>query len=723
MLESKGSFRNNLRGLLWVLIFAAVVYLVVRNIYVFGNVLLVLLGFGMVVIVHEFGHFIVAKLSGIKVEAFSVGFPPTFVGVRRTANGYRIRILPKFFPKENDESGDGRASFIVGRSAKAGETEYRLGLIPFGGFVKMLGQEDVGPAKATDDPRSFANKPVSIRIPVIAAGVGCNVISAIIIFMIVFLVGIKLPPAVVGAVVPNSPAARAELKPGDEIIQIAGVSKNLDFTNIVIAAALSGKGQEVPLRVKHADGSEEELAMQAEHLPGEPMRNFGIEPPLDLTVAEVSNANTLLQKTGLLPGDRIRRVGGKDVQNYWELVKVVQNTYAPTVVLEAQRADKLVKSEIPLELSPAQTHQVKSESDLSHIYSMVPRLRVTSVMQVPETAEGESLLNRIKNRLLALIGKKGTSQEDTDKDGALKSSDIILAINDVEYPTYKEMRQVTEQYEGSKLSVKVLRTDANGVEEILDLTVVPRRPRGSNRALIGVGVALDTAHPVVAKTIAVKDGPPKLDIPRGAVITAVGGKKVSSFRDIIRQRMENDGEPVAIDYRLGDKTGAVTLNADVGKEYITVRSDFAEFIPFKPLERLYRASGPIQAVAMGYRRTVMFVAQTYVILKRLIGGAISPKYLMGPVGIVAFSYQVVAERPLIYYVYFLGLISAMIAVFNLLPLPPFDGGFIVLLLAEKVKGSALRERTCGIIAYAGWALVIAFLLYVTFNDIVRTFFS
>jgi regulator of sigma E protease len=119
----------------------------------------------------------------------------------------------------------------------------------------------------------------------------------------------------------------------------------------------------------------------------------------------------------------------------------------------------------------------------------------------------------------------------------------------------------------------------------------------------------------------------------------------------------------------------------------------------------------------------MFVAQTYVTLRRLIGGLVSPKDLMGPVGIITLSYRIVADRPLVYYVYFLGLISAAIAVFNFLPLPPLDGGLVVLLLVEKIKGSALSERMQTRIAYAGWVLIGTLILYVTFNDVVRNFFS
>ena len=141
------------------------------------------------------------------------------------------------------------------------------------------------------------------------------------------------------------------------------------------------------------------------------------------------------------------------------------------------------------------------------------------------------------------------------------------------------------------------------------------------------------------------------------------------------------------------------------------------------MEKIYKANGPANAVVMGYDKTVMFIAQTYVTLRRLAGGLVSPKDLMGPVGIITLSYRIVADRPFVYYVYFLGLISAAIAVFNFLPLPPLDGGLVVLLLIEKIKGSALSLRVQTIIAYAGWTLIGTLILYVTFNDIVRNFFS
>jgi len=707
MSELKDFFNKRFRVILFVVVaFVAVIFLIAQNINTFGNILLTMFGFGSVVLIHEFGHFVVAKLSDIKVEAFSIFMPPTVFGVQKTENGFKFRILPKIFSKKGDESGDGGLSFTIGGKGKASETEYRLGLIPFGGFVKMLGQEDTGPVKASDDPRSFANKPVGTRAAVLTAGVVFNVISAVIIFMIVFLIGINLTPAVVGGVVPDSPAARAGLKAGDEIIEVAGKKDDLDFSNIGIAAALSGRDEKIPLRVRHADGSEEDLALVAEQLPGEPMKLFGIVIPTSLTIGRLSedDANDLHSKTGLLAGDRIKSVDGRDVQSYWELEEVIQNALVPQVTLSAERAGdsgevESIKSQIRLNLTHATTYNIGSEFELSHIYSMVPRLQITVV----------------SDKLVSNVNDTGSS---------LQPGDIIFAIGDVENPTYKEMRDVTEKYEGKELPVKVLRTTASGAEETLTITVKPKKPAGSDRVMIGIGVALDAKHPIVAKTINAEGGPRSLAIPRGAAITAVDGAGISNFYDIIREIKKYSGQRITIDYRLSDEiAGNVALDVDTDGESVTVKSAFAEFIPFEDLKRPYKASGPIDAVVMGYRKTVMFVAQTYVTLKRLVGGLVSPKNLMGPVGIITFSYRIVAEKPLVYYVYFLGLISAVIAVFNFLPLPPLDGGLVVILLVEKIKGSALSERVQGAIAYTGWALIGALILYVTFNDILRSLFG
>lgn len=684
----------------FIVFLAVIVSLIIRYFSEFGNVLLVMLGFGAVIIVHEFGHFIVAKLSNIKVEAFSIFMPPILFGIKRTENGLRFRILPEIFPKEGDESGEGAINFTIGKKGRASETEYRVGLIPFGGFVKMLGQDDIGPIKSSNDPRSYANKPVLVRAATIAAGVVFNVVSAVIIFMITFLIGIKLQPAVVGGVVPDSPAARAGLKAGDEIIEIAGQKNDLDFANIGIAAALSDEDEQVPLKVRHPDGTEEEISLVAELLPDQPMKLFGIIPAASLTVAEHPqlDPNDLFAKTGLIAGDRITSVNGRDIRGHWELFEILRDTIAPEVTLSVERIGnddntEFVDTLIRLNYGPLKSKE-DSDYKLHSICTMVPRLRITGV--------------------------SGVIYMDSDAAETLQVGDIIIAAEDVNNPTYDEFRDITVNCKDKGLTVKILRTDQRGTEITRDVTVQPWLEPESERIVIGINLALDLEHTVVADTISYEDGFDALKIPSGAKITAVDGEAVSNYFDIIREVKRYPNQRITLDWRLDEETaGSVALDINTPAKLIDIQTNLSEFgiIPFKDLEITYRADGPIDAIVMGYRRTVMFIAQTYVTLNRLIRGLVSPENLMGPVGIIKVSYRIVSKKPMVYYVYFLGLISAVIAVFNFLPLPPLDGGLVVLLLIEKIKGSALSERVQTIIAYSGWALILALFLYVTFNDI------
>jgi regulator of sigma E protease len=711
-MSKNGSSSNRLfKGVIWLLVLTALAYVIYRHQGVVRNVITVMLGFGAVVLVHEFGHFIIAKLGGIKVEAFSMFMPPTLIGVQRTAEGIRIRLFPAFANKEGEATEVEGKSLVFGKPGKAGDTEYRLGMIPFGGYVKLLGQEDVGPVHQNSDPRSFANKPVRIRIPVIAAGVTFNAISAAIIFMVVFLIGIDLPPAVVGEVEPNSPAAKAGLQMGDEFIEIGGQKGDLDFSNIQLSAALSGRNEPVEMVVRRRDGSEARISMVADQAPDSPIKRFGVGQPVSLTIANVVDEDVALLKsrTGLTPGDQVVAVNGQPVQHYWEFLERSKDVLSPKIPVTVKRGSEMVQAELPREVAP---YAGTSDSDLNSAYSMVPRLQIASVIGPPAPS--------LSQRILRFLGLAHAS-ESANGVSSLQSGDVIVAIGDVNDPTYEELRKVTAGSENQPLAIRVLRTDPNGSERTVALTVTPRRePGGGKRVVIGFLPVLDVAHSVVADTVEAPGGPPKLDIPRGARITAVNGRPVSNYYDIIREVRHAGAQPITLEYRrAGSTEGGVTLSPAQAQMPVQFDSQPATLSLFKPQERLYRADGALHALDMGYRRTVMFIAQTYVTLQRLLSRALSPRLLMGPVGIMVTSYQIVAAQSAVYYAYFLGLMSASIAVLNLLPFPPFDGGLIVLMLIERIKGSALSEKAQGVLAYTGWMLVLALLVYVTFWDLMR----
>jgi regulator of sigma E protease len=396
---------------------------------------------------------------------------------------------------------------------------------------------------------------------------------------------------------------------------------------------------------------------------------------------------------------------------------VVERAFAPQITVLAERREpsgqrQLAEGRLALSFTPTPGpveefgKSGESEANLANIFGMAPRLKITVVSE--ETIS-------IKQRISHLFG----GAENVPR---LEPNDIITAVGDIENPTYLELREQTEASEGKKLAITVQRSEPNGEQQRVVVAVVPQKEADTGRVMIGIGVKLDVDEPVIARTIATEGQPQPAAIPRGAVITAVDGIAVKNFFDIARQLERNAGQRVTIDWRLNEQS-AGNAAIDIGKNIGTpaMRAYLKEGVPLTDLERLYKAAGPIDAIKMGYKRTKTFIIQTYITLQRLIGGLVSPKQLMGPVGILTFSYRIVAAKPLIYYVYFLGLIGASIAVINFLPIPPFDGGLTLLLIIEKIKGSALSVRTQEILAYAGWGLVGVLLLYVTFNDLVRSF--
>ena len=324
---------------------------------------------------------------------------------------------------------------------------------------------------------------------------------------------------------PDSPAAEAGLRAGDELIAINGNSENLDFTNIALAAALSGRDEAIDMTVRRPDGSTEDLSVVAETSPGGQMREFGIMAPQSLKLAAIKDPNVLIERTGLHPGDTVTAVNGQPVAHEWEFAEVVKDTLAPSVSLTAERPVDGAKETIEVDLALAWStgRGDVNEASLNHVYSMVPRLCV-----LPNTMAGGG----------------------DDDPAGLQPGDVILTVGAVDCPTYAELREITIEYEDKPLSVKVLRVDPDGVEQTVALTVTPRRDPELDRVVIGFLPALDVAHAVVAKTIDAPGGPARLDIPRGARITAVNGKAVANYFDVIAEVRRWDDQAIKLEYEL-----------------------------------------------------------------------------------------------------------------------------------------------------------------------------
>lgn len=707
-------------------IFAAVVVALI--VFAFVNpsaarsVLLVALGFGGVVMVHELGHFLVAKLGGIKVEAFSIGFPPVFLGIRKLKKGFRVRFLPRIGQRQPLEEGDS-------------ETEYQIGLVPLGGYVKMLGQSDSGPAEQTDDPRSFQNRPTWIRIAVVAAGVTFNAIAAILLFMALFSRGIDLIPAVVGQVVPNSPAYEAGLRPGDEIVEING-ERFVDYESLLLAPVLSGKGRPISLVVRREGGREdtirvvaEEPAVSAGEMAG--MRTIGISSAHTLTISpkiaqKPKEVNMLYELTGLRPGDEIKAVNNQTVRTPWEFNERVRETLAPTAVLTVSRswpADSprtLETVSLPVRINPV-VPNFREEFDLAHIFGLRPCLKVAAVSEQPQVL---GLFERLIEGLKSLF-RADAPDDDNQTNGKLAAGDILIRVADIDYPDFQDLREVTTAHKGKDLPLTVLRPDAQGHLQKVELTVRPYEVPRSDRVTIGFIPELAMEQPIVAHVIEEGSGSAQPQLPPGARIVAVDGLPVEAFYDVANLLKERRGQRIPIDFidAQGCAGGTGMVVPERGAVHAQAQLDTKlAALPFEDYRVTFKSDNAFQAVGMGVKKVHQFIIRTLMTLYRLIKQEVPTTSLMGPVGIISVSYTI-AGSSLIHYLYFLGLLSSILAVMNLLPLPVLDGGVIVMLAIEKIIGRPINEKVQAAITYVGLALILALMLLVTYNDILRILFG
>lgn len=268
---------------------------------------------GVLIFIHELGHFAVAKWRGVGVEKFSLGFGPKIFGVKK------------------------------------GETEYLISLLPLGGYVKMVGEAPGEDVSEEVKNKSFAGKSVFTRGAIVAAGPLMNLVLAAFLLPIIFMLGIQVPayldkPVVAGFVAPDEPAAKAGIRAGDAVTAVDG-KKIKDWEEFLETVELE---KTVRLTVRR-DNADLEIMLTPASSKETAERYAGIYPALPPVIGDVNDGYPA-KEAGLKAGDMIMSVDAKPVGHWAELEDLVHKSGGKKVFV-VERDGKALTFEITPKLN------------------------------------------------------------------------------------------------------------------------------------------------------------------------------------------------------------------------------------------------------------------------------------------------------------------------------------------------------------------------------------
>jgi len=699
------------------------------------NLFVVILGFGFLILVHELGHYLAARWAGIRIDNFAIGMGPVLCSWR---HGLGVQ-LGSSQPELCRRFGRATTATIPEaalREAGLGETEWTLRLLPLGGFVRMLGQDDAAPnddLAAQGDPRSYRSAPVGKRMVVISGGVVMNILFGILFFMIAFLAGVKAEAPVVGGVAPGSPAARAGIMAGDRIESIDG-TPTATFTDVILGGAMHVGTQPLTIRVDRG-GEVLELKALPEYEAAAGLQRLGIAPAEGVSLSADRESIPLVHQALLSAGffDRARVQGAPT--GWFECAGdrdafVRQWGGATLRTIDGRDATSAAGLRVAAQASagamiPTTWDLTWANSASTISVALEPVADLEPILYAPGSSAGAADLELGVAGLVPLVLVRDVLPGSANA-AILKAGDVILAAGDESGPRMDEFRSLMAKRAGSVVPLVVLR----GGERV----PVNARVDGSGRLEVMIGYAMSL--PMIAGPIeSTQEGDAVISTPAAGLglvpcstVVSIGGEAVrdwASIRGAIQRALAAGARTVPIIVRMPG-AGEATVNAelrfnDAQAKSIEALAWSSPIGPewFEPSMVTISADGnPLLAVAMGFKESRKLAIMTWLTIDRLVRGTVAVKQLRGPVGIVQIGTQV-ADRGWTYLVFFLAVISVNLAVLNFLPLPIADGGHMCYLIYERITGREPSVVFQNIAFLAGLLLFGALFVVTFFNDVSR----
>ncbi len=699
-------------------------------------ILKVAIGLGTVIFVHELGHFLVAKACGVKCEKFMIGFD---------IGGYKI-------------------------ARQWGETLYGIGILPLGGYVKMLGQDDdpshiaeqmeksqvdatdgdgvpiIGPngEKYIVDRRSYLAKSVPQRMAIISAGVIMNVIFAFIFAVIAYGMGVPYLPSIVSDTVPGSPAWQAGIEPGDEIVQI-GSRVNPTFMQLKGGVTLGDLENGIATVVRRAaDGKEVPVTLMPDKSSG--LATIGIGIPLSLKLSDqmpsfsglpAAEAKLIEPSGNAIPpaeaklqgGDEIARIGDVDVSSYRELV-----------------AELAKNPNLPLRVTVKRPAKIEPQGNAASPETQITEPQILTFEVPPRELRRFGLLMK--------MGPIATVQKDSPAAAAgLLSGDVIETVDGQPMTTGAEgapgwdpvtLPELFRNAAVENRAVELIVSRSTGEDrpqEQKAIQITPHVPtvyfsRLAEGAPMPVPAA-GFAYQINNEVLAVLPGSPAAgtSLAAGDLLTAV---KVILPPD----EKEKPSGPMA--FSIGEKNQNIPMilhaiqmfapgtkfeftaeragSKDAEKVTLEPAAVAGAFVPergfgLEPLMRIRKADSFAQQLQYGWDETVESLTLVFRFLQKL--GTQVPFTALGGPGTIAAAAGGAASEGLSTLLIFLTMLSANLAVINFLPIPLLDGGHMVFLAYEGLRGRPANEKIVVALHTLGFVFIISLMLFAIALDVQR----